>query len=49
VSDLYSPVSGTVVARNDTLDKSPEPVNADPYGQGWTIVVQMTDPASATS
>jgi glycine cleavage system H protein len=44
VSDLYSPVSGTIVGRNDALDKNPELINADPYGQGWLIVVEMTDP-----
>jgi glycine cleavage system H protein len=43
VSDLYSPVSGTVVERNQELDKSPELINSDPYGQGWLVVVQMTD------
>ena len=43
VSDLYSPVSGTIVERNDELDKSPELINSDPYGQGWLVVVQMTD------
>jgi glycine cleavage system H protein len=43
VSDLYSPVSGTIVGRNDALDNSPELINADPYGQGWLIVVEMTD------
>ena len=42
--DLYSPVSGTIVERNDELDKSPELINSDPYGQGWLVVVQMTDP-----
>jgi glycine cleavage system H protein len=47
VSDLYSPVSGTVVERNDGLDKSPEIINSDPYGQGWLVVVEMTDPAEA--
>jgi glycine cleavage system H protein len=44
VSDLHSPVSGTIVGRNDALDKNPELINADPYGQGWLIVVEMTDP-----
>ena len=34
VSDIYSPVTGTVVERNDELDKSPELINSDPYGQG---------------
>ena len=41
VSDLYSPVTGTVVARNEELDANPELVNADPYGQGWLIEVEM--------
>jgi glycine cleavage system H protein len=44
VSDLYSPVSGTIVERNDELDKSPELINSDPYGQGWLVVVEMTNP-----
>ena len=39
VSDLYSPISGTVVARNEALSKSPEVINADPYGGGWLIEV----------
>lgn len=43
VSDLYSPVSGTIVARNDVLDKSPELINSDPYGAAWLIVVEMSD------
>jgi glycine cleavage system H protein len=43
VSDLYSPVSGTIVERNDELDKSPELINSDPYGQGWLVVVEMTE------
>lgn len=44
VSDLFSPVSGTVVARNDALDSTPETVNADPYGEGWMIEIQLSDP-----
>jgi glycine cleavage system H protein len=44
VSDVYSPVSGTIVARNDVLDNSPGLINSDPYGAGWLIVVEMTDP-----
>ncbi len=40
VSDVYSPVSGTVVARNESLVASPEAVNADPYGAGWLVRVQ---------
>ena len=40
VSDVYAPVSGEVVARNDGLDATPELVNSDPYGRGWMIVIQ---------
>jgi glycine cleavage system H protein len=45
VSDLYAPLTGQVVARNDDLDKSPEQVNADPYGSGWMLEVVPADPA----
>ena len=44
-SDLFSPVSGTVVERNDALEDAPELVNEDPYGN-WIIKVQMSDPAA---
>ena len=44
LSDLYSPVSGRIVGRNDVLDKRPELINSDPWGQGWLIVVEMSDP-----
>lgn len=44
VSDIFAPVSGTVVARNDALDSAPELVNGDPYGDGWMIEVQLSDP-----
>ncbi len=39
VSDVYVPVSGRVVARNESLDASPELVNSDPYGEGWLFEV----------
>ena len=45
VSDLYAPVSGTVVTRNDALVANPEVVNADPYGQGWMVEVELAAPA----
>src|SRR4051794_27176885 len=35
VSDLYAPITGTVIERNDALEGTPELVNSDPYGQGW--------------
>ena len=43
VSDIYAPVSGEVVARNDTLDATPELVNNDPYAGGWLFEVVPTD------
>jgi len=46
VSDLYAPVSGTVVARNEALDATPELVNNDPYGGGWLFDVTVGDASS---
>ena len=46
VSDIYAPVSGTVVGRNDSLDGSPELINTDPYGEGWIIEIRPDDAAS---
>ena len=43
VSDIYSPVSGSVVERNVALVEAPETVNQDPYGEGWMIVIEMSD------
>lgn len=45
VSELYSPVSGKVVEVNEALADSPENVNTSPYGDGWMIVVEMSDPS----
>jgi len=44
VSDLFAPLSGEVVEINAELTEKPEAVNADPYGQGWMIVVKLADP-----
>jgi glycine cleavage system H protein len=44
VSDLYAPVSGTVTEVNDALPETPELINEDPYGEGWIIKVDMSDP-----
>ena len=43
VSDIYAPLSGEVVARNESLDTTPELVNNDPYGGGWLFEVVPTD------
>lgn len=48
VSDLYSPVTGTILERNGALEQRPELVNADPYGEGWMVVIQM-DASGETS
>jgi glycine cleavage system H protein len=45
VSDIYAPVTGEVVARNDALDSTPELVNNDPYAAGWLFEVAPSDPA----
>jgi glycine cleavage system H protein len=44
VSDVFSPVSGVVTARNEALDATPELVNTDPYGEGWMFEVRVADP-----
>jgi glycine cleavage system H protein len=43
VSDIYAPVSGTVIEVNEDLPESPEVVNEDPYGDGWLIRVRVSD------
>jgi glycine cleavage system H protein len=43
VSDVYSPVTGEVVARNEALDPTPELVNTDPYGDGWLFEVAVAE------
>jgi len=43
VSDLYAPVSGTVVALNDALQDEPNLVNTDPYGEGWMFEVEPAE------
>ena len=49
VSDLYAPVTGTVVAVNSALEQSPELVNSDPYGEGWIVEIVPADPAQLDS
>ena len=44
VSDLFMPLSGKVIDINPFLDKNPELVNTDPYGDGWMIAVEMINP-----
>jgi glycine cleavage system H protein len=48
VSEIYAPVSGSVVAVNQDLEGSPERVNGDPYGDGWICDIEVAEPGSAT-
>lgn len=43
VSDLFAPVDGTIVARNEDLDATPEAVNTDPYESGWMLEIKYSD------
>jgi glycine cleavage system H protein len=43
VSDVYAPVAGEVIGRNESLDEQPELVNADPYGEGWLVEIRVSD------
>ena len=45
VSEVYCPLSGTVVATNGELDDRPEAINEDAYGQGWIFTIELADPA----
>ena len=44
VSDLFMPVTGKIIEVNSSLEDAPEVVNDDPYGQGWIIKIEVTNP-----
>ena len=44
VSDVYAPLTGTVVAVNEALRNDPEQINNDPYGGGWVCVIELSNP-----
>jgi glycine cleavage system H protein len=46
VSDLFMPVTGTITEVNPALDKQPELVNSDPYGEGWMVKITLADAGS---
>ena len=48
-SELFAPLSGRLVRVNEALRDQPELVNSDPYGQGWMLVIELSDPAQASS
>ncbi len=45
VSDLFMPVTGTVLEANKDIDSAPESVNSDPYGKGWIIKIKLSNPS----
>ena len=45
VNDLYAPVAGEIIGRNDALEKDPALVSSDPYGKGWMVKIKMASPA----
>ncbi len=49
VSDVYAPVTGEVVARNDALEGSPELINSDPYGEGWMMEIKIAETSEMDS
>jgi len=49
VSDLFMPVTGKIIAKNEGIDANPEVVNKDPYGEGWMIKIEMSDPSEVNS
>lgn len=48
VSDLFMPLSGTIIELNESLEDEPEMVNEDPYGKGWMIKIKLDNPAEAS-
>lgn len=49
LSDVYAPVSGTITAVNEPLSNSPETINDDPYGEGWMIQIELSDPGELST
>ena len=47
VSDLFAPVSGTIVKVNTPLNTTPEAINEEPYDEGWIVEIEMSNPADA--
>jgi glycine cleavage system H protein len=45
VSDIYAPITGTVVEVNESLADHPETLNGDPYGAGWLCIIEVADAA----
>ena len=48
VSDLFMPLSGTIIEFNESLEDEPEMVNEDPYGKGWMIKIKLDNPVEVS-
>jgi glycine cleavage system H protein len=48
-SDVIAPLSGEVIAVNEALAADPQPINDDPYGEGWMVRIRLSDPAEASA
>jgi len=48
-SDIYSPVSGEVLARNEVIERTPALLNTDPFGDGWIYKIRLSNPAELES
>ncbi len=48
-SDIYSPVSGEVIARNEAVEQNPALLNTDPFGEGWIYKIRLSNPAEVES
>lgn len=49
VSDIYAPVTGEIVSRNEALDDDPSLINTDPYGEGWLLEIKVSDSSAVTA
>ncbi len=49
VADLYSPVTGKIVEVNNSINKNPEIINSDPYGEGWIVKIELANPSEVDS
>lgn len=47
VSDVFCPVDGVIIARNESLEGSPEVINSDPYGEGWLVKIRLAGDGAA--
>lgn len=48
-SDIYTPVSGEIIARNPVIEENPALLNTDPFGEGWIFKIRLSDPAEAAA